>query len=41
VTPHNSSATNPETAIQQVVTNVQRVLKGEAPANLVDRAKGY
>lgn len=41
VTPHNSSATNPETAIPQVVTNVQRALSGEAPANLVNRAKGY
>jgi glyoxylate/hydroxypyruvate reductase A len=41
VTPHNSSATNPETAIEQVVGNVQRALKGEAPANLVNRATGY
>ncbi len=41
ITPHNSSGTNPTTALAQIVDNVHRALRGEAPANLVDLARGY
>ena len=41
VTPHNSSATNPKTAAQQVAENIRRVLAGQAPFNLVDPLMGY
>jgi glyoxylate/hydroxypyruvate reductase A len=41
VTPHNSSATNPTTAVDQVARNVRRALAGEAPLHPVDRAVGY
>jgi len=41
VTPHNSSATNPATAVAQVVDNLRRALAGQRPSNLVDRTIGY
>jgi glyoxylate/hydroxypyruvate reductase A len=41
ITPHNSSATNPSTAAQQVVANIRRVLAGEPPFNLVNPLIGY
>ncbi len=41
ITPHNSSATNPVTAVAQVAQNVQRVLAGQAPLHPVDPAVGY
>lgn len=41
VTPHNSSATNPETAISQVTENIRRALSGRPPMNLVDPGVGY
>lgn len=41
ITPHNSSGTNPTTALAQIVANVHRALRGETPANLVDLARGY
>ena len=41
VTPHNSSGTNPSTALVQIVDNVRQALRGQLPANLVDLARGY
>ncbi|MEP9355817.1 glyoxylate/hydroxypyruvate reductase A [Xanthobacter sp. KR7-65] len=41
VTPHNSSATDPDTAIEQVVENVRRAVSGERPLHLVDPSAGY
>jgi glyoxylate/hydroxypyruvate reductase A len=41
ITPHNSSATNPATAVDQVVENVRRALAGRAPLHPVDPAIGY
>lgn len=41
ITPHNSSGTNPATALAQIAANVRRALAGELPDNLVDLARGY
>jgi glyoxylate/hydroxypyruvate reductase len=41
VTPHNSSATNPATAVGQIVENVRRAMSGEQLLNPVDPAIGY
>lgn len=41
ITPHNSSGTDPATALVQVVANVRRALAGERPENLVDLSRGY
>ncbi len=41
ITPHNSSATNPRTALAQIVENLQRVLAGQPPRHLIDAATGY
>lgn len=41
MTPHNSSATNPDTATEQVTRNIRRAVSGEAPLNLVDPRAGY
>lgn len=41
VTPHNSSATNPDTAIDQVVENIRRAVSGSVPLHLVDPIAGY
>jgi glyoxylate/hydroxypyruvate reductase A len=41
ITPHNSSATDPNTAAQQVAENIRRVLAGNRPFNLVDTSIGY
>jgi glyoxylate/hydroxypyruvate reductase A len=41
VTPHNATAGHPRTAAPQIVDNIRRVLAGEAPFNVVDRAAGY
>jgi glyoxylate/hydroxypyruvate reductase len=41
ITPHNSSATNPATALGQIVENVHRALAGEKLLNPVDPAIGY
>ena len=41
VTPHIAAATRPETAAPVVAENLRRVMRGEAPLYLVDRAKGY
>jgi glyoxylate/hydroxypyruvate reductase A len=41
VTPHIAALTDPRTAIAKVVENVERVRRGEPPANLVDFQAGY
>lgn len=41
ITPHNSSATNPTTALEQVSENVRRALVGEPLLNRIDPAAGY
>ena len=41
VTPHIAAATRPETAAPIVAENLRRVMRGESPLYLVDRAKGY
>ncbi|MEZ5724885.1 MAG: glyoxylate/hydroxypyruvate reductase A [Paracoccaceae bacterium] len=41
VTPHIASETRVGTAAQVVAENLRRVMRGEAPRFLVDRAKGY
>ncbi|WP_164738534.1 2-hydroxyacid dehydrogenase [Aquabacter cavernae] len=41
VTPHNSSATNPDTAMAQVTENIRRAVSGQTPLHLVDPAAGY
>jgi len=41
ITPHNSSATNPVTALQQVSENIRRAFAGEPLLNQIDPAAGY
>jgi glyoxylate/hydroxypyruvate reductase len=41
ITPHIAALTDPRTAVPKVVENVERVRRGETPANLVDFAAGY
>jgi len=41
VTPHNATAGHPRSAAPQIVDNIRRVLAGEPPFNVVDRAAGY
>ena len=41
ITPHSAALTEPRTAIPKIVENVERVRRGETPANLVDFAAGY
>jgi glyoxylate/hydroxypyruvate reductase A len=41
ITPHNSSATNPATALGQIVENVHRAMAGEKLLNPVDPMIGY
>jgi glyoxylate/hydroxypyruvate reductase A len=41
ITPHIAALTEPRTAVGKIVENVERVRRGEAPANSVDRAAGY
>lgn len=41
VTPHNSSATNPDTAIGQITENIHRAVSGLSPLNIVDPRAGY
>lgn len=41
ITPHNSSATNPETALDQVIGNIRRAMSGAPPLNIVDPVVGY
>lgn len=41
ISPHNSSATDPATALQQVIVNVRRALANESLLNWVDPEAGY
>jgi glyoxylate/hydroxypyruvate reductase len=41
VTPHIAALTDPRTAVPKVAENVERVRRGETPANLVDFQAGY
>jgi glyoxylate/hydroxypyruvate reductase A len=41
ITPHIAALTEPRTAVAKIVENVERLRRGEAPVNLVDRAAGY
>jgi len=41
VTPHIAALTEPRTAVPKIAENVERVRRGEAPANLVDFQAGY
>ena len=41
VTPHIAALTEPRTAVPAVAENVERVRRGEPPANLVDFQTGY
>jgi len=41
ITPHNSSATNPATALGQIVENLRRAMAGEKLLHPVDRVIGY
>ncbi|MEO8719010.1 MAG: glyoxylate/hydroxypyruvate reductase A [Burkholderiales bacterium] len=41
ITPHIAALTEPRTAVAKIVENVERVRRGAAPINLVDRAAGY
>lgn len=41
ITPHIAALTEPRTAVPKVVDNIERVRRGEPPANLVDLHAGY
>mgnify|MGYP001493839877 CR=1 FL=1 len=41
LTPHIAALTEPRTAVPRVAENVERVRRGETPANLVDFQAGY
>ncbi len=41
ITPHSAALTEPRTAIQKIVENIERVRRGERPLHLVDFAAGY
>ena len=41
LTPHIAAATNPNTASEQVIQNIQRAKRNEPPHNLIDLAKEY
>jgi glyoxylate/hydroxypyruvate reductase A len=41
VTPHIAALTEPRTAVPKIAENVERVRRGEAPADLVDFQAGY
>jgi glyoxylate/hydroxypyruvate reductase A len=41
ITPHSAALTEPRTAVPKIVENIERVRRGEAPANLVDFSVGY
>ena len=41
VTPHNASLTDPKGAVRQVLANIERIRRGEPPANIVDPKAGY
>jgi glyoxylate/hydroxypyruvate reductase A len=41
ITPHIAALTEPRTAVPKIVENIERVRRGAAPLNLVDREAGY
>ena len=41
VTPHVAAITDPRSALKQVVENIKRIRRGEAPLNMVDLRRGY
>lgn len=41
VTPHVAATTLPEPSVRQITDNIRRMLAGDAPLGLVDRARGY
>jgi glyoxylate/hydroxypyruvate reductase A len=41
VTPHIAAITDPRSALRQVVENIKRIRRGEAPLNVVDPKRGY
>jgi glyoxylate/hydroxypyruvate reductase A len=41
ITPHAAALTEPRTAAVEVARNIERIRRGERPANLVDFAAGY
>ncbi|MBX9595379.1 MAG: glyoxylate/hydroxypyruvate reductase A, partial [Roseomonas sp.] len=41
LTPHVASMTQPETAVEAVLDNIDRHARGEPMLGLVDRARGY
>jgi len=41
LTPHVAALTEPRTALVKIVANVERVRRGEPPADLIDRQTGY
>jgi glyoxylate/hydroxypyruvate reductase A len=41
LTPHIAALTEPRTAVAKIVENIERLRRGEAPHNTVDRAAGY
>lgn len=41
ITPHAAALTEPRTAVIEVARNIERIRRGERPANLVDFAAGY
>jgi glyoxylate/hydroxypyruvate reductase A len=41
ITPHAAALTEPRTAVIEVAANIERIRRGERPANLVDFAAGY
>ncbi len=41
VTPHAAALTEPRTAVPEIVENLERLRRGEAPLHLVDFAAGY
>ncbi len=41
VTPHEAARSLPEKSVAQVIASIKQVAKGETPAGLVDRSRGY
>ena len=41
LTPHVAAITDPRSALAQVVENIKRIRRGEAPVNVVDTRRGY
>ena len=41
ITPHIAALTEPRTSVGKIAQNIERIRRGEAPANTVDFAAGY